>query len=138
MGNRFLLLALLLEASATWAQSYTGNSLLSHCQDSASNYHQGYCLGFIVGQVHGYNDGREGGAMSAALGGNVTMERVQSRAEELSVVQARARYYCLPDGVTNGQLFDIVVRDLKDSPEKRHLPAQPLIWSAMRKAFPCR
>jgi len=44
---------------------------------------------------------------------------------------------CLPDGVTQGQSADIVMAEMKRSPENRHWPAAAVAMYALIKAFPC-
>jgi hypothetical protein len=48
----------------------------------------------------------------------------------------RARF-CEPDNVTNGQLLQILVKFIRDNPEKAHLRTAVLYLAAMEKAFPC-
>jgi len=45
--------------------------------------------------------------------------------------------YCIPDGVTQGQAADIVVRYLEDNPSDRHFSAAYLVRAAFLKAYPC-
>lgn len=47
------------------------------------------------------------------------------------------RIICPPKGVTNGQVRDVVLRDLELSPATRHEPAAVLVIRALKKAFPC-
>ncbi len=44
---------------------------------------------------------------------------------------------CIPDGVTRGQLRDIMVKFLDDHPEALHLEAASLAARAYEEAFPC-
>ncbi len=44
---------------------------------------------------------------------------------------------CIPDGVTVGQATDVVVKAMREDPAKRHQDAGILMWSAIRKAWPC-
>ena len=44
---------------------------------------------------------------------------------------------CIPDGVTRGQLRDIMVKFLDDHPEELHLEAASLAARAYKEAFPC-
>ena len=53
----------------------------------------------------------------------------------------RAPSYCPPigaNGATIGQVQDIVVKHLRDHPEKRHLPFIRLTLDALEKAFSCQ
>jgi hypothetical protein len=45
---------------------------------------------------------------------------------------------CVPDGVTAGQLQDVVVQYLRLNPADRHFLAFGLVADAISKAFPCR
>lgn len=44
---------------------------------------------------------------------------------------------CIPQGVTQGQILDIVKREIRDHPESRHYTAASLIVVALAKSFPC-
>jgi hypothetical protein len=46
--------------------------------------------------------------------------------------------YCPAEGVNNGQIFRIVVKYLREHPERLHFPAARLINDALTKAFPCK
>jgi Rap1a immunity proteins len=43
-----------------------------------------------------------------------------------------------PNGANIGQVQDIVVKYVRDNPEKRHLPFMRLTLDALEKAFPCQ
>lgn len=45
---------------------------------------------------------------------------------------------CAPQGVTLGQLNDVVLRKLRAIPEHRHNSADSLIFAALSEAFPCK
>jgi hypothetical protein len=47
------------------------------------------------------------------------------------------RLYCTPRGATAAQIRDVVVKELRDNPAQRNLPAAALAVSALQKAFPC-
>lgn len=44
--------------------------------------------------------------------------------------------FILPPNVKGEQVKDVVLRYLKDYPERRHWGAVVLVWNAMRSAFP--
>jgi hypothetical protein len=46
--------------------------------------------------------------------------------------------YCVPNGVTLGQMVKVVVNYLEKHPENLHLNAEDEILSAIRSAWPCR
>ena len=45
--------------------------------------------------------------------------------------------FCLPNGVKDNQLSDVVSMWLRDHPEKRHKAAGFLVVEAMKEKFPC-
>jgi hypothetical protein len=45
--------------------------------------------------------------------------------------------FCVPDGVTGGQLGDVVKLYLRNHPEGRHLSADELVTAALKEKFPC-
>jgi hypothetical protein len=45
---------------------------------------------------------------------------------------------CIPEGVTNDQVYEVVRKYLKDHPEELHLHAVTLIKKAFIKAWPCK
>ena len=51
---------------------------------------------------------------------------------------AKTKLICLPVEVTSGQLGRIVLKFLKDRPEKLHHAAHGEVILALWKAFPCR
>lgn len=93
--------------AATSSVSYSGNQLLSNCEENGVN--RSFCLGFIRGVVNG-----------AAM--------IQNEQRPL---------LCVPSGVTVGQLTDIVVQGLRIHPESRHMDAGFLSLIAVAAAFPC-
>ena len=44
---------------------------------------------------------------------------------------------CFPDGVTLGQITDIMIKYMNDHPEKLHLASGLLVTIALQEAFPC-
>lgn len=44
---------------------------------------------------------------------------------------------CAPDGVTAGQMRDMVRNYLNNTPAVRHLPAAPLILHVLKGTWPC-
>lgn len=45
---------------------------------------------------------------------------------------------CIADGVTQGQLKDVVKKYLDENPESLHEAAYVLVYSALRKVWPCK
>jgi hypothetical protein len=90
------------------ATAYTGNQLLPECETTNVSY----CLGEISG---------------FRLGFGFVMNRWQ----------VEPKLMCVPDGVSNGQLRDIVIQYIRENPQTRHESAQFLIVWSLEKAFPC-
>ena len=47
-------------------------------------------------------------------------------------------YYCVPSGVENGQVEDVVKLYLRDHPETRQKSAPTLVMLALKEKFPCQ
>jgi Rap1a immunity proteins len=88
---------------------YDGNALLQMCVQPLGSIEQASCNGYIVGVAD----------MASGM---------VSRRGQIGFV--------VPDGVTIGQLRDVVVRHLTSHPETRHGLATDCVWSALLNAFP--
>jgi hypothetical protein len=44
---------------------------------------------------------------------------------------------CVPDGVTVGQMVDVIVKYLRDHPEKRHYSVAAATFNTLSQTFPC-
>ena len=102
------------EVKARYEGALTGYDILEFCtMPKKASYPEGVCLGFTNGVEEGY--------MVGAILHGVTKKS-----------------FCKPKGVTRGQLILIVVKYLKDNPERLHYQATQLILEAMTQAFPCQ
>lgn len=90
----------------------TGNRLHDDCA-SENYFNRGYCAGYIVGIVD-------------------TVESMQAS----GVLPKSA--LCIPEGVTKGQLADVVEKFLADNPVLRNQAAGSLVPQALNAAFPCK
>lgn len=96
------------------AQAITGNDLLADCEkgedQSLPNRHHyyAYCSGYITGVVDG-----------------------------LSYLDFQKRF-CLSKGVTHGQATKVVIKYLKENPQRLHEGYASIILSALKEAFPCK
>lgn len=86
----------------------TGNTLHAQCADRDI---QVQCHAFILGALYS-----------------------ATTVEELVGIKP----VCVPSGVTNGQMVDIVLAYIRDNPTQRHLPGPQLILMARAAAFPCK
>lgn len=48
------------------------------------------------------------------------------------------KYVCIADGVTQGQLKDVVKKYLDENPESLHQEAYVLVYLALSKVWPCK
>lgn len=107
------LMALICFALATMnchANQYkTGNTLLEACNDE---YLQMFCMGYVVG-VADLVQGLQSAKVFDPPG------------------------ICIDQPVTQGQLKAVAVKYLEENPQDLHYTANSLVFSALRKAFPC-
>jgi hypothetical protein len=97
------------------ADFQSGNSLLSRCRSDASLADRQYCLGYVTGAADfAIQDERNNKAMDKVCWINI------------------------PDGVTSGQLLEILVKYLREHPERLHYQGGYLIIEAFHQAFPCK
>jgi hypothetical protein len=54
-----------------------------------------------------------------------------------ALVAPEPGYFCIPKGVTNGQIKDVVCKWLEDSPAERHKPAAYLTITALGQTWAC-
>lgn len=104
-------------------QAFTGNTLLDACQvvldkekTTSSLTHteameEGVCLGYITG----FYD----------------QQRLLAKVAEVQAL------YCKPDNSDVKQFIRVVVKHLKDNPEKLHFHSSTQVHSALSEAFPC-
>ncbi|MGB7655220.1 MAG: Rap1a/Tai family immunity protein [Novosphingobium sp.] len=90
----------------------SGNTFLQHCRDANSGKPGVSSLDF--GLCYGY--------LAGIVDGDSLGEHP---------------HVCRPNGVTNGQAMDVVLKFLEDNPADRHYSAGPLVLLALMKAFPC-
>jgi hypothetical protein len=103
--------ALLLVSSTAFAQVgfHSGSALLAACEDPA---HRPECMQYIAGvaDAHAYDLSRFGSPLD----------------------------FCLPEDVTVEELETVVVKRLKEHPEKLRVTAANLVLLAFSDAFKCR
>ena len=87
---------------------YNGNELLAHCEAEEGSFDSALCIGYI-----------------------------QGFADTESLTVKADSPFCTPDGVSVGQLRAIIVKDMKEHPEKLHYPAAMLARFSLRDTFPC-
>jgi len=115
-----LALCLVLVAGRTEAVFVSGNQLLAHCREyksiaadhEGSSFEAGHCGGFLHGVADSYQ----------------SLHRLDASSPPL---------YCMPAGVSGGQLVRIVFKFLEANPEKLNAVASDLVLLAYVEAFPC-
>ena len=109
-----IIVALFAMAMSVPVEAVTGNKLLEYCENGADQsrsahfQEDAYCIGFITGVVDG-----------------LRYFDFQNR-------------FCLSEGVTQGQAQKVVIKYLKDNPQRLHEGYVPIIYSAIKEAFPCK
>lgn len=106
-----ILIVAIFVADPSKAAMDSGNSIWSYCQKKISS--KLICAGYIHGVADAiFNLGE--------LGQPFVLWRA-----------------CYQNGITNGQIKDVVVQFLRDNPSLRNGPAPLLIAEALSKAWPC-
>lgn len=107
------LIAGLVGTAVQGQSSFTGNDLIADCV-TENPARELACLGYVMGAVDGFRNG-------AAL--------VENYPDYLKI--------CVPNGVTQGQIRDVVITHIRQNPENRHLPASALVFTALNSTFFC-
>lgn len=121
---RVIIIALILLLSNNIYANSSGSELLRQCQNSIKHieddykdldlFYSGYCLGLLNGFAKAYQQSH----IFYELG-------------------AEKKLPCVPAEATGDQLIRILVKYLKDKPERLHEPYGPLVYSALAGAFAC-
>ncbi|WP_425357863.1 Rap1a/Tai family immunity protein [Roseobacter litoralis] len=102
--------------------------MLSACE-AQSDVQLGVCVGYIIGTWEGIKIG----------GFQTTLPAFEGKtATEVDYFVNRILGVCVPAGVENGQIKDVVVGHLQNSPTTRHNSARTLLLESLIGAFPCR
>jgi hypothetical protein len=109
-------------ATPTKAQcGMTGNDLQEKCREQSKErsdnwFEAGACDGYIVGVIEA--------------------QGFWSYVGDASRIRPKP-YFCMPDGVTNGQSIKVVIKYLDNYPEQLHESAVLIVMESMHEAFPC-
>ena len=104
---KILLTSLLIFISFS-SNAFTGNELYGHLKEGKKIDQESYYSGLYQGYV---------------LGAAQVLDGIS--------------FICRPAGVTNGQIFDIVGKYLKNNPEVRNDAPADLVYIALKNVFPC-
>ena len=111
------------------ALDYTGNELMKDCvaftkagpDDDQEVVQAARCLGFMQGLVAG-----------------VTMLDFVRNGKIDGNTPHLVGAFCSPEFATLQQQLDVVLKFMKEHPEKRHEPAVTLVLWALGQSFPCK
>jgi hypothetical protein len=111
----FLMTAACLSAQTSESRTATfedsGNGFLATCADKdTSTSMRAMCVAYVNGVSDGYQ-----------------LAQGSSRKD-----------FCLPEGSTHGQIFDLVVKFTTDHPDIRHWQTRELTGRALIETFPCK
>jgi hypothetical protein len=91
----------------------SGNEFISLCvPDEPTNLHWDECMGYVIG----IDDG------------------IQLAYD----IQGKPQPYCIPSEVTTGQMVRVLIKFIKDHPEKAHSKTSVLAVESFITAFPCK
>jgi Ssp1 endopeptidase immunity protein Rap1a len=117
MKRAILILGFLLMAGNAWAGS--GDSLLTLCRKGPTkDYYQGFCEGYINGIMQSYVGTKK---LIAMRSGNEP---------DIPCINP-------PSNTSPQQTRLIVMKYLKENPERLHFPSYDLIILALVQAWPC-
>lgn len=121
-GIAAYLVATLWHCLPTSAGFFSGNDLYEICRDNGAR--TANCIHYVTGAVDQL----------------LLLKQTPTHDGKSTVLTASGPQcgFYLPDGVTNSQLTDVVVKYLSDHPETRQWDASMLVWNAIHDAFPCR
>jgi hypothetical protein len=122
----FLSVSGCLVAQSDWTGD--GNTLLRTCSlavrifdgeklSSGDAVDGGFCLGYIMGSHD----------MDIAV-------QVMEEHEKTTLM----KHSCVPSNASTAQVVRVVVKYLRDNPERLNMPASVLITDAVRSSFPCK
>jgi hypothetical protein len=126
--RRVLLIALvfgLLDSAV--AEAMDGNKLFEGCR-------QQYRVG-LSGYVAGVWDKAGSDAVTATV--YLAMQDRKKSEHMDKMLMDGMNAACLPQGVTNGQMVDVICKFLRDNPAERHKLGSDLTMNALVTAFPC-
>lgn len=105
-----------------------GNSLLTKCS---------LAVRVFDGEKLSSADAAEGSfCMGYLLGSHDTDYMVQTLEEHGKITLMK--HACVPSNVSTAQIIRVVVKYLRDNPERLNMPAPVLVTDAIRSSFPCK
>ena len=105
-----------------------GNSLLAKCS---------LAVRVFDGEKLSSSDAVEGGFCLGYIWGNQDTDHMVQMLEEHEKITL-LKHACPPSKASTAQAARIVVKYLRDNPERLHMPASVLVTDAIRSSFPCK
>jgi len=131
-----LFLILLLGAFDCHATFQTGNELLEECESSSPIF----CMGYIAAVIDA-RDRADGAAFVYFLDEIACKECREADSLEghqcRSFVEKCNIEFCIPEGVTLGQLRRVVIKHLNSNPASLHRTAASLVQNAILESYGC-
>lgn len=91
-----------------------------------------------VSNAHAQSEFESGNSLYAKLTGDQA-DRLMAMSYIVGIHDAYAAItICAPDGITKGQLADMIRNLLANNPAQRHRPASILINDSLSKLWPCK
>jgi len=122
----FLLISSSLVAQDDWKAD--GSSLLRKCS---------LAVRIFDGEKLSSADTVEGAFCSGYIAGNHDMDFMVQMLEEHQKITLM-QHACPPSTASGEQAVRIVVKYLRDNPDRLHMPASILVTDAIRSSFPCK
>jgi len=122
----FLLISGCLFAQDDWKGD--GSSLLTKCS---------LAVRVFDGEKLSSADAIDGGICIGYLWGSHDTDFMVQMLEEHEKITLM-KHACPPSNASTAQIVRVVVKYLRDNPERLHLPASVLVTDAIRSSFPCK
>jgi hypothetical protein len=122
----FLLISGCLVAQDDWKAD--GSSLLTKCS---------LAVRILDGEKLSSTDAVEGGFCTGYISGSHDTDYMVQMLEEHEKITLM-KHSCPPSNASTGQVVRIVVKYLRDNPERLRMPASVLVTDAVRSSFPCK
>lgn len=132
---RSLVLAASIALAPTAQAGPTGNEWKAICDESDVSSRR-LCLGIVSGVVQGLGEGfvsRDKIHLEMDSEANLGRQLTKAEKDALPV----ENFFCPPDGVTQGQIRDLVYKSVTADPASRQLPLSMLAMSALLETWPC-
>ena len=116
-----------------------GNDLYDFCT-SKKDYQSGLCTGYLAGVYHSL--------LMQTEEANEPLDVMNAADTSILNQDEKIRYIinmgfiisnisCIPNGIQPQQIRDVVIKWLKENPEKRHLSQYTVVDAAYKEAWPC-